>query len=311
MRHFIARCAVAATLALILTSPLIAQQPSETFRWIDFHNPKDQDVVTFVTRAIAVEEWSAIREIGVKYDSALVITTHRANPQSLPEDDTFTAWSVSLTSKAVTMVVSGVNLRLLDWQHFADGFEDDLTALYDDCRGCAATTYFTAFYYDFQQHAFAARWLRSGKGVPIWTTNPPSGVAWTQLYALIAEGDGHASLFTWSHIDYGKQKPPQDYIFRYDRDPKTGADRSTEVGGAPNGIESEKQERDAIKLRICRGQDVIEGFARGQDSELCDQIVPRAERHPVTTPPANNHGRMGGSTPKPPAGATSQTPPSK
>ncbi len=290
MRCFIARCAVLAAVVLALASLLSAQQPPDTFRWMDFHNPKDQDIVIWVTRSLAVENWTAIREIGVKYDAALVVTTDRKTPQSLPEDDTFTVWSVSLTSHAIAMLIGGVNLRFFDWQHFADGFQDDLIALYDDCSNCAATTYFTAFYYDATQHAWAARWLRGGKGVPVWNASSPSGIDLTQLYALMAAGDGHASLYIWSHIDYGKQKPADDYIFRFDRDPFSGLDRTEELSG---------KEVDEMKLRLCGGQDVIEGFERGQDSAICRQLVPRTERHPVTTPPANNHGRIGSSGPRP------------
>lgn len=295
MRCFIARCAVAAAALLAFSSLLSAQQPPDTFRWIDFHNPKDQDIVAWVTRSLAVQDWSAIREIGVEYDAALVVTTDRKTPQSLPQDDTFSVWSASLTSHDLAPLLAGVNLRFFDWQHFADGFRDDLIAEYDDCRSCAATTYFTAFYYDATQHAWAARWLRAGKGVPLWNATQPSGIAMTQLYELAAEGDGHVSLYIWSHLDYGKEKPPQDYIFRFDRDPINGADRSAELTG---------DQLAEMKLRICRGQDAVNGMMRGQDSEVCDQILPRAERHPITTPPSNNHGRIGSSAPKP----TSTTP---
>ncbi len=297
MRCFIARCAVAAAALLAFSSLLTAQQPPDTFRWMDFHNPKDQDIVVWVTRSLAVEDWSAIHEIGVKYDAALVVTTDRKTPQSLPEDDTFSVWSVSLTSHAITLLLGGVNLRIIDWQHFADGFQDDLTALYDDCRTCAATTYFTAFYYDATQHAWGARWLRGGKGVPLWNTSPPSSVDMTQLYELAAEGDGHVSLYIWSHLEYGKPKAPQDYIFRFDRDPFNGVDRTVELTG---------DELAEMKLRICRGQDAVEGMMRGQDSDICQQLVPRAERHPITTPPGNNHGRMGASAPKPSSGMPKQ-----
>ena len=41
-------------------------------------------MVVWVTRSLQPEKWSAIREIGVEYDAALVVTTLRANPQSLP-----------------------------------------------------------------------------------------------------------------------------------------------------------------------------------------------------------------------------------
>jgi len=47
-----------------------------------------------------------------------------------------------------------------------------------------------------------------------------------------------------------------------------------------------------MKLRLCRAPATVPGVARGQDSALCQQLVkPRAERKPVTTPPANNRGQ--------------------
>jgi hypothetical protein len=101
--------------------PLVCQQAPDNFRWIDFHAQKDQDVVTWVTRSLAVEDWTAIREIAVEYDAALVVTTKRANPQASATADSFSVWSVSLSNHIVAPVVSGVNLRWLDWMRFADG----------------------------------------------------------------------------------------------------------------------------------------------------------------------------------------------
>src|ERR1035441_4435892 len=117
---------------VIAAAPLRAQQAPDAFRWIDFHSAKDQDVVTWVTRSLTVENWTSIREIGVEYDAALVITTTRSNPQSLPSSDTFTVWSLSLTNHGYIPLIKGVNLRLLDWMLFADGRPRELAALYDD-----------------------------------------------------------------------------------------------------------------------------------------------------------------------------------
>ena len=69
---------------LLLSIPAHAQQTSGTFRWIDFHDAKDQNIVAWVTRSLQVEKWTAIREIGVVYDAALVVTTDRMGPQSPP-----------------------------------------------------------------------------------------------------------------------------------------------------------------------------------------------------------------------------------
>ena len=284
MYRFIARCGfcwMAAVLALAVSLP--AQQPPDTFRWMDFHSQKDQDIIVWVTRALQVDQWTAIREIGVKYDAALVVTSFRATPQSLPEDDTFSVWSISLTSHVVAPLLTGVNLRLFDWERFADGASDDLAALYDSCRNCAATTYFTAFYYDVAHHMWGARWMNGGQGAAVWNANSASDSTWTQIYAVMAEGDGHVELCTWNHFDHGKQKASTDVLYRYDRDPFSGLDRTATLTG---------QQADAMKPRLCRGQDAVQGLARGQDSPFCQQFLnPRPERRPVTTPPANNRGR--------------------
>ncbi len=88
----------------------------------------------WVTRSLAVEKWTAIREIGVVYDAALVVTTDRAKPQSTPSNDTFTIWNVSLTSHAVAPLLTGVNLRWFEWEHFASSAPEELTLLYDNCQ---------------------------------------------------------------------------------------------------------------------------------------------------------------------------------
>lgn len=284
-------CSIA--IALAASSSLCAQQTStpspqpaqttENFRWVDFHSQSDQNIIVWVTRSLAVEDWTAIREIGVQWDAALVITTKRPTPQSSPSADTFNVWSVSLTSHVVAPLLTGVNLRLFDWQHFASGTAQELPALYDNCRACSANTYFTAFYYDIRTHSWAARWMHGGQGVPVWNANPPSAVNWTQLYAVLDEGDGHVELCTWNHFDHGKGKPPDDFIYQYDLDPFSDLERTIALTG---------KAADAMELRLCRGQDAVEGLERGQDSALCQVLLkPQPQRKPVTTPPANNRGQ--------------------
>lgn len=268
-----------------------AQQTSGNFRWIDFHARQDQNIVNWVSRSLLVEKWTAIREIGVVYDAALVVTADRPTPQSLPNADAFTIWNVSLTSQAVTPLLKGVNLRWFDWQRFTDGGPEELTVLYDNCNDCAATTYFTALRYDIPRRMWTARWVRGGQGVPVWNSASLSapGIAWTQVYALMGGVGGRAVLVTWNHFDYGKQRLPSDTIFRFDVDPMTGLDRTMEL----TKVETKAMEESrAMELRLCRGQDVIQGLARGQDSPLCEQLLGKQPlRKPVTTPPANNRGR--------------------
>jgi hypothetical protein len=267
---------------VIAAAPLSAQQAPDAFRWIDFHSAKDQDVVTWVTRSLTVENWSSIREIGVEYDAALVVTTTRSNPQSLPAADTFTVWSLSLTNHSYVPLIKGVNLRLLDWMLFNDGHPRELAALYDDCNECAAATYFTAFHYDLSRHAWAARWMRGSQAVPIWSTNLPQGVALTQLYALLTQPNGISQMCTWNHIDHNTQKP-EDIVACYGLDPLTGLERTQSFTRTP---------AQPVKERICNALSAFPGHARGQDSPLCQQTQKtHPERKPVTTPPANNRGQ--------------------
>lgn len=272
---------IAAWLALSL--PLSAQQPPDSFRWMDFHAPKDQSIVIWVTRSLQVEKWTAIREIGVLYDAALVVTTERSGPEALPGDDSFTIWSVSLTNHSFAPLLTGVNLRWFGWQRFSSGTPLELPVLYDNCRDCAASTYFTAFHYDAARHDWEARWIRGGQGIPVWNSKTSSGVAWTQVYALLPEADGHAELCTWNHFDYGKQKPPEDFLYRYGLDPFSGLDRMAAVTG---------KQAEAMKARLCETQNAVPGLARGQDSPLCEEVTGKqTQRRPMTTPPANNRGQ--------------------
>lgn len=265
-----------------VTSFCPAQAP-DTVRWVDFHSPKDQDIVVWVTRALDDEKWTAIREIAVQYDAALVITSLRDNPQSAANNDTFAVWTVSLTNHARDPIIKGANLRLFDWMLFAVGSPRELGVLYDDCSECQATTFFTAFYYDLRQHSWAARWMSGSQGIPVWSTSSPPGVTQTRVYAAMADPNGREMIGTWDHLDYGKQAPVQDFLYRYDLDPNDGAERAQALLG---------KDADAMKQRLCRTQDAVVGLARGQDSQLCqDAQKPHWERKPVTTPPVNNRGQ--------------------
>jgi hypothetical protein len=280
--RFVTSSFLVVLLAAMLAVPLRAQQAPDAFRWIDFHSASDQDVVTWVTRSLTVEKWSSIREIGVEYDAALVVTTARSNSQSLPAADTFNVWSLSLTNHSYVPLIKGVNLRLLDWVLFADGRPRELAALYDDCNDCQASTYFTAFHYDMAQHDWTARWMRGSQAILVWSASMPAGVALTQLYALLTQPNGRSLMCTWNHIDHNTQKA-EEIVACYDLDPLTGQERTQTFTRTPAL---------PIKLRICSAQNPIPGFERGQDSAVCQQIQKsHPVRKPVTTPPANNRGQ--------------------
>lgn len=261
----------------------VRAQAPDSFRWIDFHAQSDQNVVVWVTRALAGEKWTAIREIGVEYDAALAITTLRASAQASPGDDTFAVWSVSLTNHALTPLLKGVNLRLLGWMMLAPGRPRELAVFYDNCVDCQPSTFFTAFHYAMEPHAWAARWMHGDQGATVWSTNTPAQIDLTQVYAVMAEDNGREFLSTLRHFDYGKTKPSDDFVYIYDVDPFSGQDRVQVLSA---------RQADEMKQRICRAQDVVFGLRRGQDSPFCLSFVgSRPVRKPVTTPPANGRGQ--------------------
>jgi hypothetical protein len=282
----IPRWAVTGLLILAMANALsrsTAQAP-DTFRWINFQSASDQDVVVWVTRALDGQKWSAIREIGVQYDAALVVTTYRSSPQASPNRDTFTIWSVSLADRKLTRIADGTNLRLTDWLLLDVGQGRELGALYDDCNDCAATTYFTVFHYDLRQHIWNGRWMQNGKAVAVWTANSPLGATQSQVYAVLADDNGHEILGAWNHIDYGKTKPAEDSIYRYDVDSTTDIERNQLLSG---------HDAATMKDRLCHAQNAVPGLYRGQDSTLCQTTPPKPhyERKPVTTPPPHNQGQ--------------------
>jgi len=262
-------------LAAAVLAPAVdlhAQQSPDNFHWVDFHAEQDQRVVIWVINSLAAQKWTAIREIGVQYDAALVVTALRKTPQTPPAFDTFSIWSASLKDHSVTLVLTGANLRILEWMLFATGWPRDLGALYDDCNDCVASTFLTAFYYDQRQHAWGARWMRRTQAIPLSTASAPQGVTTSQAYAALADPNGHEIVGTWSHFDFGKQKLPEDYVYQYDVDPANDQERTQLLSG---------KTAEALKRRICAGTDAVTGLQAGQSSALCAPFAGGAPHKPA------------------------------
>ncbi len=249
---------------------------------MDFHSQKDQDIIVWVTRSLAVENWTAIREIGVLYDAALVETTDRATPQSAANADTFSIWSVSLTNHLVVPLIRGVNLRWLDWMRFRSNGPEELAVLYDNCRQCLANTYFTAFYYDPVQHGWAARWMRGGQGgagVELQRARQHGLDAGLRGVRPAGRAGDARHL---EPLRLRTAETPRRFCLRI----RCGS--LQRLGpGATADRDRRRLHEDAHLRRFGRGA----GLARGQDTPLCIPYVRReTPRKPATTP-ADNHGQ--------------------
>jgi hypothetical protein len=279
-------------IALFVSSQpfLHGQAAMDAFHWVDFHDSKDAPTVQWVTTALKAEKWSAIREIGVQWDSALVVTTLRETPQSSPQTDNYTIWSVSLAKHEVQPLLHAVNPRIVDWTSFGGAVVPELGMVYDDCSGCDATTFFTTLYYSYKDHGWRARWMRGDQAASLSTNGTTDGVVRTQIYGLLTDPPGRNVLGTWTHFDYGKTKPAEDFLYEYSVDPASGLDQTQAL--------SDKH-ADQMKERLCKADPgqadpALAELARGQDSQICRDLVPaktKPGRRLTTTPPANNRGR--------------------
>jgi hypothetical protein len=278
----------------------------EAFHWVDFHDTKDAPTVAWVTQALKAEHWTALREIGVQWDSAIVVTSERKTPQSTPPGDTYTIWSVSLAKHDVQPLLHGVKPRILNWTNFGGPYQQapELALVYEDCFGCdAPSTFFTTLYYNFAAHAWRARWMRGDKAAAVWSTGAVEGVTQTQVYAVLTEPPARDVLITWNHFDYGKAKSAEDFVFQYSVDPSTGLEQTQALSGT---------HAQPMMPRLCMANPAqadpsMAELARGQDSEMCRALVEeqgktRQGRKPTVTPPANNRGQStpGNSRPKAP-----------
>ncbi len=298
-------CRFRAVPALLFLSFLVvrtacAQSAPQSFHWIDFRSAKDEPTVRWVTDSLASQPYSAIREIGVQWDSALVVTTLRATPQSSPADDRFTLWSVSLSHRQILPILTGLRLHYLNWLTLGSQILPELGLTWQSCLQCDASIYFTAVYYNSADHAWRARWIRStiqsnssqsSVGAALRTAAPTSGVTVQEVYGLRTDLRGNSTLDTWLHLDFGAAKPAQDYVYEYSVDPTTGLDFTQALGD---------EHATPMRQQLCQLTPAQSSLLDGQNSTLChpddqaathSRLHPRHLRLPVTTPPANNQGR--------------------
>jgi hypothetical protein len=277
-------------LMALLAGQCMAQTPLDAFHWVNFHDQKDAPIVQWVTTSLQAEKWTDIREIGVQWDAAVVLTVDRKTPQSSPQADTYTVWNVSLSKHEAQPLLHGVNPRILGWTTFAGESVPELGLVYDDCSACDASTFFTTIYYNVGAHAWRARWLRGDQAAPLWTAGDVDGVTRTQIYGLLTEPAGRNVLATWTHFDYGKTKPAEDFVYEYAVDPASGMEQMQVLG--PD--HASQMEHELCRANPGQVDPSMASLARGQDSDLCAELlrgVKKTGRRPTTTPPANNRGR--------------------
>jgi hypothetical protein len=233
-------------------------QVIDGFAWVDMK--ADAKTVDRVNYLLQSKTYTAIREIGLMGEQALVITTLRKDPTANPLNDSFTAYGVSLHDGTVEVLLDGSNLKYIDWQKFYDYDTPELVATYDDCAQCKVTTFLTAFYIDRKTRRWGARWRREIAGAPLYSADPTKNY----VYALFMNIDQKVVLDTW--VSYPEQKKSSrggEFLFEYRIDIPSDQGTSRPLTG-----------RDVlpVKQRLCAGQNVVFGIAGGQDSAACKDL---------------------------------------
>jgi hypothetical protein len=262
-----ARPTILAVVFSLFVSATAQAQVIDGFAWVDLKT--DTQTVTKVTTFLANKPYTAIREIGIVNQQALVITTLRKDPTAQPGNDTFTAYGVSLKDGSVEELLDGTSLKYIDWQKFYDYDSPELLATYDDCSQCKATTFLTAFFIDRKTRRWGARWRRELAGAPLYSSasGKSDGSTRNYVYALFINVDQRVVLDTW--VSYPEQKKSSrggEYLFEYRIDPLSDQGTSRPLTG-----------RDIlpVKQRLCRGEETVFGIAGGQDSAPCKELAAR------------------------------------
>jgi hypothetical protein len=242
-----------------------AQMPTG-FHWVNFK--QEPDTVARIAKVLQAENYSAIREIGVVADFALVLTTEREPEWTTPEGDMWTVYSISMEAAEFRKLLSGYNLRMVTWLKFVPGHDGDLGITYLDCYECEAATLFTAFHFR-RKEGWQARWpSKEPDHLPgILFMSSDAGVPYTdddvdQVWAVMSPASGLASIGTWYHS----------------RDLKTGKVTSVatkfsvgfageEKSTALNGTAATLWER-----TLCKPADAVPSLMGGQDSKSCKNL---------------------------------------
>lgn len=263
-------CFTLISLLMLFAVRSAGAQAVDGFHWVD--QPDQTTTTATVTKALGEKKFSALREIGIVGDSALVLTTLRASPTGLPDEDLFTVYAISIKDGEIEELLSGYRLRFRDWLRMSREGQPELVATYDDCVQCQSTSFFTTFYIDGKTKRWKVRWPRNVSGAPLFAGGATSVGNADHVYALMMRDDGRVTLATWSHFERtnaGGEAQREDYLFEYMVDPLSGQGQSNPLSG-----------RDAaeMKQKLCRPAEVLLGMAGGQDSLSCQQALTPAKR---------------------------------
>ena len=256
---------------LLLTMALSAgAQTPPGFHWVDFK--RQPELVAKIEKALLAEDYSAIREIGIAGDAALVFTSERIPGTPLPEADLWRVYNISLPSGETRQMLGGYQVELKDWLRFEPRGLKDLGVTYLTCWECEPTSMFTALHYD-NATGWRARWPHAssmeydtpglafclgGAGYPYDHDNVD------QVFAVLSPAEGHAAAGSWYYALNTRTGVRTSTTVRYSVDPASGADRSETLTGRVAA---------AWQQRLCAAKDASHSLLSGQTGASCKGLA--------------------------------------
>lgn len=266
-----------AVAAIFAVAPALYAQSA--FHWLNLENDKAD--MAIVRHALKNEKFTAIREVGVRENDALVMVTEREDGADDPESDSWSVINVSLKTEKYQRIVSGYKVQIQAW---LGKNNEEIGISYFDCSECEAAQIFTALYWT-PGLGWRARWPEQGAshefphpGIPLMsedTSDDPENEEVAQVFALVPmPGDGYAAGYWLQVKNSASRKIVSNDVYRcfVDSSGKEGT-------GKLSGKEARDWER-----KICDSSNLLPGPNRGQDSALCKAALNPAKAGPTKSP---------------------------
>ncbi len=274
------RCLAVLMLILLLRLSAESQVP-DGFRWVDLR--REVSTVANIANALKGENYTAIREIGVWGEFALVMTAWRESGQATPLGDEWAVYSVSQRDWNAKELISGYNLEIKDWISFQSNGTQDLGVVYMDCWECEPGSLFTALHYD-PREGWRARWTNdkdpNHPGIVFLITDvgdPYTNEDVDQVFALITPPDGVASVGTWYYSKDLSTGKISDAATKFSVDQATGKDKAISLSGPA---------AKTWELKLCEAAYSPFGLSQGQSSRACKRITRAEERNSAVPRPS-------------------------
>ena len=243
-------------------------QPPAGFHWVNFK--QEPDTVNRIAQVLRGEDYSAIREIGVLADAALVFTTTRETDTDTPDGDMWTVYSISGEAGSFRKLFSGYEVHVAAWLKFAAGGDADLGITYLDCSGCEPAMLFTALHYE-RNEGWRARWPAKNPNRPpgILLMSSDAGAPDTdedveQIWAVLAPPSAPASVGTWYHARNRTTGQVTNLVTKWQVGPSSREEEPVTLNGSAAG----EWER-----TLCKPVDGLSTVMGGQDAKSCQALL--------------------------------------